>query len=79
MTILIRDIRHTSINTKTNNKKSYNYLKCEIINCLYIPTNKWGHTCYESAVKGHVTSCTHWETVDPFRLFIAIEREKRKC
>lgn len=58
---------------------TYNYVKCDLV-CTY-KNGAWGASCYScySSVKiGAITDCSHWHNIDPFRLFIAIEREKRK-
>jgi hypothetical protein len=55
--------------------RKYLYLKCQIINCIYLNTYNVG--CYHAVKTGRTTSCSKWSQVDPFRLFIAIEREKR--
>jgi hypothetical protein len=42
------------------------------------PERDWKVTCYGAAKNGTIKDCSAWETVNKFRLFIAIEREKRK-
>ena len=70
--IVIEHSKHT----KERNK--YGYVQCDIINCNYKSDKvDWTVTCYGSAQVGQITKCSKWLQIDPFRLFIAIEREKR--
>ena len=56
----------------------YNYLKCVLYDCQYADRGGFMNCCGERVKNGFVKHCTKWELVDPFRLFIAQRREKRK-
>jgi hypothetical protein len=36
-----------------------------------------GATCYDATKYGKTWDCSHWDEVDPFKLFLAIKKEIR--
>lgn len=63
---------------KKAEKKKFNYIKCQMCNCTYITgASEFMRTCYVGARSGYIHNCSQWDSIDPFRLFIAMEKAKR--